>query len=212
MPRYLISFDDGSMDHIPEEDWPAVGEAAHAVVRDAKAARIWIFGGGVQRQQSRIVATDGTITDGPVPETKSVVGGFSIIEVPSRQEAVAWAARIAKACRCPPRGSRDHVRPGVLNQPDGATAAQERTYQRWEGSHSAPRILRRVPGIGFVEPAFGILRNGMGAPTADGHSYGTPSLCANLASLFELIISTSEHIVRSSGWRERTSRYTATPE
>ena len=101
MPRYLISFDDGSMDHIPEEDWPAVGEAAHAVVRDAKAAGIWIFGGGVQRQQSCIVATDGTVTDGPVPETKSVVGGFSIIEVPSREEALAWAAQIAKACRCP---------------------------------------------------------------------------------------------------------------
>jgi hypothetical protein len=65
MPRYLISFDDGSMDHIPEEDWPAVGEASHAVVRKAKAAGVWIFGGGVQRQQSSIVATDGTITDGP---------------------------------------------------------------------------------------------------------------------------------------------------
>jgi hypothetical protein len=38
MPRYLISFDDGSMDHIPEEDRPAVGESAHAVVREAKAA------------------------------------------------------------------------------------------------------------------------------------------------------------------------------
>lgn len=101
MPRYLISFDDGSMDHIPEDDWPAVGEAAHAVVRDAKAAGVWIFGGGVQRQQSSIVATDGTITYGPVPETKSVIGGFSIIEVRSREEALAWAARIAKACRCP---------------------------------------------------------------------------------------------------------------
>ena len=100
MPRYLISFDDGSMDHIPEDDW-AVGEAAHAVVRDAKAAGVWIFGGGVQRQQSSIVATDGTITYGPVPETKSVIGGFSIIEVRSREEALAWAARIAKACRCP---------------------------------------------------------------------------------------------------------------
>jgi hypothetical protein len=100
MPRYLISFDDGSMDHIPEEDWPAVGAAAHAVVRDAKAAGVWIFGGGVQRQQSSIVAADGTNTDGPVPETKSVVGGFSIIEVPSREEAIAWAARFAKACRC----------------------------------------------------------------------------------------------------------------
>ena len=28
MPRYLISFDDGSMDHIPEEDSPTVGEAS----------------------------------------------------------------------------------------------------------------------------------------------------------------------------------------
>ena len=37
MPRYLIAFDDGSMNPIPEEDWPAVGEAAHAVVREAKA-------------------------------------------------------------------------------------------------------------------------------------------------------------------------------
>ena len=100
MPRYLISFDDGSMDHIPDADWPAVGEAAHAVVREAKAAGVWIFGGGLQRQQSRIVATDGTTTGGPVPETKAVLGGFSIIEVPSREEAVAWATRIARACRC----------------------------------------------------------------------------------------------------------------
>lgn len=100
MPRYLISFDDGSMDHIREEDWPAVGEAAHAVVREAKAAGVWIFGGGVQRQQSTIVAIDGAITKGPVPETKTVVGGFSIIEVSSREEALAWAARFAEACRC----------------------------------------------------------------------------------------------------------------
>ena len=100
MPRYLISFDDGSMDHIPEEDWPAVGEASHAVVREIKQAGAWIFGGGVLRQQASIVATDGSVADGPVPETKAVVGGFSIIEVPSREEALAWAARLASACRC----------------------------------------------------------------------------------------------------------------
>lgn len=100
MPRYLISFDDGSMDHIPEEDLPAVGEATHAVVRDAKAAGVWIFGGGVLRQQATIVAPNGTVSLGPVPETKAVVGGFSIIEVPTREEALAWAARIAKGCRC----------------------------------------------------------------------------------------------------------------
>ncbi len=100
MPRYLISFDDGSMDHIPEQDWPAVGESAHSVVRDAKAAGVWIFGGGIQRQRSSVVATDGTIADGPVPEKKAVLGGFSIIEVSSRDDALMWAARIARACLC----------------------------------------------------------------------------------------------------------------
>ena len=100
MPRYLISFDDGSMDHIPAEYWPAVGEASHAMVRDAKDAGVWIFGGGVLRQQATIVATDGSVSVGPVPETKAVIGGFSIIEVPSREEALVWAARIAESCRC----------------------------------------------------------------------------------------------------------------
>lgn len=100
MPRYLISFDDGSMDHIPDEDLPSVGEASHRVVREAKAAGVWIFGGGLQRQQSTIVGTDGTLTAGPLPETKAVIGGFSIMEVPSREEALAWAARLAAACRC----------------------------------------------------------------------------------------------------------------
>jgi hypothetical protein len=49
VPRYLISFDEGSMDHIPDGDRPAVGEASHAVVREAKAAEVWIFGCGLLR-------------------------------------------------------------------------------------------------------------------------------------------------------------------
>ena len=100
MPRYLISFDDGSMDHIPDEDMPAVGEASHAVVREAKAAGVWIFGGGILRQQATIVAPDGRTSLGPVPETKAVVGGFSIIEVPTPPDALTWAARFATSCRC----------------------------------------------------------------------------------------------------------------
>lgn len=100
MPRYLISFDDGSMDHIPEADLPAVSESAHAVVREAKTAGVWIFGGAVLRQQASIVALDGTVSHGPVPEIKAVIGGFSIIEVPSREEALTWATRFAQACRC----------------------------------------------------------------------------------------------------------------
>ncbi|MEU1518832.1 YciI family protein [Streptomyces sp. NPDC005811] len=99
MARYLISFDDGAMDFL-EEDLPAVGEAARRVVREAKDAGVWIFGAGVERQRASIVATDGTVTDGPFPETKAVVGGFSIIEVPSHEDALRWATKLAEACRC----------------------------------------------------------------------------------------------------------------
>ncbi len=99
MTRYLISFDDGAMD-IPAEDVPAVGEAAHAVVRAAQDAGVWIFGGGVESQPAIIVATDGMVTEGPYPETKAVIGGFVIVDVPSREDALEWAARFAGACRC----------------------------------------------------------------------------------------------------------------
>jgi hypothetical protein len=68
--RYLISFDDGAMAHIPDDDWPAVGEAAHAVVREAKSAGVWIHGGGLERQRASIVGTNGMVADGPSPEPK----------------------------------------------------------------------------------------------------------------------------------------------
>lgn len=99
MTKYLISFDDGTMD-FPEENFEEVSDAAHAVVRAAQDAGAWVFGGGLHSQRASVVATDGAITDGPFPETKAVLGGFSIIDVPSRDQALSWAAKFAKACRC----------------------------------------------------------------------------------------------------------------
>ncbi|MER6387336.1 YciI family protein [Streptomyces sp. NPDC059382] len=99
MTRYLISFDDGAM-NFPEEELPEVAEASLAVVREAREAGAWVFGGGLERQRASVVATDGTVTDGPFPETKAVLGGFSIIDVPSREDALEWAAKFAAACRC----------------------------------------------------------------------------------------------------------------
>ncbi|MFC7384762.1 YciI family protein [Sphaerisporangium rhizosphaerae] len=100
MARYLISFNDGAMDHIPDEDWPDVGKAAHAVIQEAVDAGVWVFGAGLERQRASVVATDGMVTDGPYPETKEVIGGFSVVEVATREEALAWAAKTAAACRC----------------------------------------------------------------------------------------------------------------
>jgi hypothetical protein len=99
MTRYLISFDDGWMT-FPEEETPAVAEAAHAVGQEAKDAGVWVFAGGLNGQRASVVATDGTVTEGPYPETKAVIGGFAVVDVPSREEAVRWAAKLAVACRC----------------------------------------------------------------------------------------------------------------
>jgi hypothetical protein len=100
MTRYLISFDDGAMT-FPEEDLPDVARAAHEVVQAATDEGVWVFGGGVERQRAIIVSPDGTVTDGPYPEMKAVVGGFAIVDVSSRPEALEWAAKFAVACRCP---------------------------------------------------------------------------------------------------------------
>jgi hypothetical protein len=104
MPRYVISFEKGSMDHIPAGDWEDVGKAAHEVVREAKDAGVYVFGGGLDYEnddvQHAVVAVDGIVTDGPYPEGKELVGGFMIVDVPTREEALAWAAKIAVACRC----------------------------------------------------------------------------------------------------------------
>ena len=98
MTRYLISFNDHAMDHIAGDDWATVGAESH--VEEAQAAGVWVYGGGLERQRASVVGTDGTITDGPYPETKEVIGGFCVVDVPTREEALVWAAKTAKACRC----------------------------------------------------------------------------------------------------------------
>ena len=99
MAKYLISFDDGWMT-FPEEDEPDVAKAAQEVVQEAKDAGVWVFSGGLDSQRASVVATDGTVTDGPYPETKEIIGGLTVVDVPSRKEALEWAAKIAVACRC----------------------------------------------------------------------------------------------------------------
>jgi hypothetical protein len=97
MTRYLISFGAHAMDHIPDEDMPAVARAAHAVVHEVVNAGVFVCAGGLEDQRASIVATDGTVTHGPHPEA---IGGLTVVDVPTREAALEWAAKIAVACRC----------------------------------------------------------------------------------------------------------------
>ncbi len=96
MPQYLISFGAHAMDHIPDEDMAAVAKAAHAVIQEAISTGVFVCAGGLEDRNAKIVATDGTVTDAPTTDG----GGMTVVEVPSREEALEWAAKIAVACRC----------------------------------------------------------------------------------------------------------------
>jgi hypothetical protein len=86
---------------VPAEDMPAVSDAAHAVIREAKAAGVYVFGGGINTDVAPVVvAADGRCTSETYRETRELDGGFCVLELPSRADAVQWAARIAAACRC----------------------------------------------------------------------------------------------------------------
>ena len=100
MARYLISFNYGAMD-VSEQDLPEVAEAAHAVIREAKAAGVLVFAGGVgDPRETSLVDRDGDAKERPNPDRTEFIGGITVVEVASRAEALAWAAKIAAACRC----------------------------------------------------------------------------------------------------------------
>ena len=100
MSKYLISFPSSAMDLTPEELEQASIDS-HAVVREAKRAGVWVFGGGINEAVAPVfVAADGSVSEGTYPETARIEGGYAVLEVPTREEAEAWAAKIAAGCRC----------------------------------------------------------------------------------------------------------------
>jgi hypothetical protein len=100
MAKYLISFPSKAM-VVPDGEWEAVGRDSHAVIDEAKAAGVYVFGGGIDEAVPPVlVSADGGVVEGGYKWAPTLDGGFTVLELPSCEEAVAWAARIAKACRC----------------------------------------------------------------------------------------------------------------
>ena len=100
MAKYLISFPSAAMS-VPADELEAVGGDAHAVIEEAKAAGVYVFAGGIDESVAPVlVSAAGNVTEGGYPWAPRLDGGFAVLEVSTREEAVRWAARIAKACRC----------------------------------------------------------------------------------------------------------------
>lgn len=100
MAKYLISFPSKAM-IVSGDELGAAGRDAHAVIEEAKAAGVYVFAGGIYEDVPPVlVSAEKTVTQGGYPWAPTLNGGFTVLELPSRDDAIAWAARIAKACRC----------------------------------------------------------------------------------------------------------------
>ena len=64
MAKYLISFPSAAM-VVPDGEWEVVGRDAHAVIDEAKAAGVYVFGGGIDEAVPPVlVSADGTFSAG----------------------------------------------------------------------------------------------------------------------------------------------------
>ena len=99
MTKYLISFPSEAM-VVTEEEMPSVSADSHAVIEQAKSAGVYVFGGGIDESVDPVrVSSDGSVSDELYPGSR-LTGGFLVLELPTRDDAVEWARRIAAACRC----------------------------------------------------------------------------------------------------------------
>jgi hypothetical protein len=98
--KYLISFPAPAM-VVTGEELTAASQDSHALIREAKELEVYVFAGGINDDASPLmVAADGSVTQQTYPQTKEISGGVCVLELPSRDAAVEWASKLAKACRC----------------------------------------------------------------------------------------------------------------
>ena len=97
MTKYLISFPSEAMD-LSDEELAAAGVDSRAVIEEAKAAGVYVFGGGINEIVDPVLVTaDGEVSDNIYAGSK-LNGGFTVLELPTREDAIEWARRLAAGC------------------------------------------------------------------------------------------------------------------
>ncbi|HEY9413035.1 MAG TPA: YciI family protein [Jiangellaceae bacterium] len=101
MKRYLLSIYQPDGDPPPAEVLEPVMRDLEALEQELKAAGAWVFSGGLHPPSTATVLrhADGDVlmTDGPYAEGKEHLGGFTVIEAPDLDAALAWGRKLARA-------------------------------------------------------------------------------------------------------------------
>ena len=106
MPRYLMTVVEPSTGPgLAPGQLERIMEDVDVLHHEMQDAGIWVFGGGLHppATATTLRPTDGDVlvVDGPFAEGKEHVGGFSIIDVPDLDEALAWGRKLVAATTIP---------------------------------------------------------------------------------------------------------------
>lgn len=101
MKRYLLSIYQPDGGPPPAEVLEPVMRDLEALEQELKAAGAWVFSGGLHPPSTATVLrhADGDVlmTDGPYAEGREHLGGFTVIEAPDLDAALAWGRKLARA-------------------------------------------------------------------------------------------------------------------
>jgi hypothetical protein len=97
----LIYADEGGWEELSPAEREGWMERYTAFASDAREAGVMVDGDelAASRDATTVRVRDGqmTVTDGPYAEVKEALGGYFVLDCPTIDEAVAWAARIPGA-------------------------------------------------------------------------------------------------------------------
>lgn len=79
---------------------PELMSAMGSLIEEMTKAGVLLAADGVSHSENgalvRVVNGKQTVVDGPFTEAKEVIGGYALLEVRSKDEAIEWASRFAR--------------------------------------------------------------------------------------------------------------------
>jgi len=102
MARYIIYFNQQWVGDHTSEWFASRGPLARSVVSEMEDAGVVIFADGLEEEIESAVGFDEQgVQRGPISSAESFIGGMTIIEVDTDEQAHQWGAKIAVACGWP---------------------------------------------------------------------------------------------------------------
>jgi hypothetical protein len=95
--RFLLYTVDGDVQPSAPPSKQMMDELAR-LTEETTRSGVLLATGGLGPAATRVRSAEGkvTVTDGPFTETKELTGGFALVEVKSREEAIEWAKRFRR--------------------------------------------------------------------------------------------------------------------